>query len=88
MVAASDLVIISPGPSVVLPAPEHVGIAGAAGWSKAQVELSLYPLARRRTADLGRVKKASKIPAEGPILKQPIVIENRAGAGADHSTSS
>lgn len=60
--AMANLGTFSAGQSVVLLAPEHVGIVAAAGWSKAQVRQYLYDHARRSRADLVRLMKA---PASG-----------------------
>ena len=57
--AMANLGTFSAGQSVVLLAPEHVGIIAAAGWSKARVRQYLYDHARRPSADLVRLMKAS-----------------------------
>ena len=90
--AMANLGTFSAGQSVVLLAPEHMGILAAAGWSKAQVKQYLYDQARRPEADLVRLMKASATSAGASAFvhrgKGPddILVTVAGGLAGGHST--
>lgn len=55
----------SPGQSVVVLAPEHVGFLRQAGWSRRDVQEFLYRHARRRRSDLVRAGKVEGGSSDG-----------------------
>ncbi|MFN0161233.1 MAG: hypothetical protein ACKVQQ_08385 [Burkholderiales bacterium] len=90
--AMANLGTFSTGQSVVLLAPEHVGVIAAAGWSKAQVKQFLYDHARRSAADLRRVMKGAQLADNAPEFvhrgKGPddILVTVAGGLAGGHST--